>query len=79
MELPVFTRSQLALRNGQDRDEIWIAYKGLIYEVSASRHWRGGMHYGHWSGQELSEELADAPHAEEVFARMRLVGKLLPG
>ncbi|TAE58447.1 MAG: cytochrome b5, partial [Bacteroidetes bacterium] len=26
-----YTRSQLALRNGQDRDEIWIAYQGIIY------------------------------------------------
>lgn len=71
-----YTRSQLALRNGQDRDEIWVAYQGIIYEVSKSRHWRGGLHYGHWSGQELSSELPDAPHGEEVFKRMKVVGTL---
>jgi predicted heme/steroid binding protein len=74
--LPTYTRSQLALRNGSDREEIWIAYQGLIYEVTPSRHWRTGVHYGHWAGQELSEELPAAPHGEEVFQRMELIGKV---
>ena len=37
--LPFYTKSQLALRNGQDRPEIWCAYKNLIYDVSSSRLW----------------------------------------
>ena len=72
-----YTRSQLALRNGQDREEIWIAYRGIIYDASPSRHWRKGLHYGHWSGQDLTEELKDAPHAEEVFKRLQVVGTLI--
>ncbi len=72
----IFTKSQLALRNGIDREELWIAYKGLIYDVGKSRHWRNGVHYGHWAGQDLTEELKDAPHAEEVFLRYPVVGKL---
>ena len=74
--LPVFTRSQLALRNGSDRDEIWCAYAGLIYDVSASRLWRNGQHYEHWAGQDLTDELADAPHSESVFTKFRVVGQL---
>ena len=72
----VYSRSQLALRNGQDRDEIWCAYKGVIYDVSASRLWRTGMHYEHWAGQDLTQELADAPHTDLVFNRFPVVGKL---
>ncbi|MEM6766130.1 MAG: cytochrome b5 domain-containing protein [Bacteroidota bacterium] len=72
-----FTRSQLATRNGQDREEIWVAYKGLIYDVGRSRHWRNGMHYDHWSGQDLTEELPDAPHTDHVFKTMKVVGKLV--
>ena len=34
-----FTRSQLALRNGAEREEIWIAYQGVIYDVTNSRLW----------------------------------------
>lgn len=71
-----YTRAQLALRNGQDREEIWVAFEGLIYDASRSRHWRGGLHYSHWAGQDLTEELRGAPHGAEVFRRLPLVGRL---
>ena len=74
--LPVYTRSQLALRNGQDRDEVWIAYKGRIYDVTRSRLWYKGKHYEHWAGQDLTEELKDAPHSEQVFERYDVIGIL---
>lgn len=74
--LRTYTRSQLALRNGQDREEVWIAYAGLIYDVSASRLWRNGKHYEHWAGQDLSEELADAPHTAKVFEKFAPIGRL---
>ncbi|HEY1047065.1 MAG TPA: cytochrome b5 domain-containing protein [Bacteroidia bacterium] len=74
--VPKYTRQQLALRNGQDRPEIWVAYKGMIYDVSESRLWRNGKHYEHWAGQDLSHELKDAPHTESVFSRFPLVGEL---
>ncbi len=70
------TKSQLALYNGQDRDEVWVAYKGKIYDVSQSRLWRDGKHYEHWAGQDLTEELADAPHTERVFEKFVQVGLL---
>jgi len=79
-ELPGYTRSQLALRNGQDKPQVWIAYKGLIYDVSRSRLWHSGKHYEHWAGQDLTHELADAPHDEWVFDHFDPVGRLLnPG
>ena len=37
-----FIGQQLACRNGNDRDEIWIAYKGVIYDVTHSKLWRKG-------------------------------------
>jgi predicted heme/steroid binding protein len=75
--LPTYSRSQLALRNGQDRDEIWCAYEGIIYDLSASRLWRNGKHYEHWAGQDLTDELIDAPHTNGVFTRFPAVGKLI--
>lgn len=76
MELPVYSRSQLALRNGQDREEIWVAYEGKIYDVSKSRLWRNGKHYEHWAGQDLTAELAKAPHTTIVFDKFEIVGIL---
>lgn len=76
-DLPGYTLSQLALRNGQDRDEIWIAYRGLIYDVTTSRLWRRGQHYEHWAGQDLTEELRDAPHSQSVLGKFACIGKLI--
>ncbi|MFD2783820.1 cytochrome b5 domain-containing protein [Hymenobacter rubripertinctus] len=76
-EQPTYTRGQLALRNGQDRDEIWVAYRGLIYDVTRSRLWKRGNHYEHWAGQDLTRELdQDAPHTPNVFDRFLVIGQL---
>lgn len=74
--LKEYTKAQLALRNGQDRPEIWCAYLGLIYDVAPSRLWRAGKHYEHWAGQDLTEELQDAPHTDKVFDKFKVVGIL---
>jgi len=74
--LPEYTLRQLALRNGQDKPEIWVAYKGYIYDVTESRLWRKGMHYEHWAGQDLTKEMEDAPHADNVFEKFKAIGKL---
>lgn len=76
-DLPLYTKSQLALRNGQDKPQIWVAYKGIIYDVTESRLWRDGKHYEHWAGQDLTSELNDAPHTETVFEKLVVVGRLL--
>ncbi|GAA4426449.1 hypothetical protein GCM10023188_08510 [Pontibacter saemangeumensis] len=74
MALPEYTLQQLASRNGQDRAEIWVAYKGVIYDVLKSRLWRNGRHYEHWAGQDLTEELSDAPHTHHVFDKFEVIG-----
>lgn len=76
LPLPVYTRSQLALRNGTDKEEIWCAFNGKIYDVTKSRLWRNGRHYEHWAGQDLTEELKDAPHNDHVFDKFKVVGLL---
>lgn len=73
----LFTKKQLALRNGQDREEIWIAFQGTIYDVSQSRLWTDGKHYEHWAGQDLTAELSDAPHDSIVFEKLQVVGTLI--
>lgn len=76
MDLPIYTKQQLALRNGQDKPEIWVAYRGNIYDVGSSRLWKNGKHYEHWAGQDLTDELPDAPHTEAVFEKFELIGQL---
>jgi predicted heme/steroid binding protein len=76
-ELPIFTKSQLSLRNGQDRPEIWIAFQGLVYDMTTSKLWKNGKHYEHWAGQDLTSELAKAPHTANVFEKFTPIGKLI--
>ena len=72
-----YTKNQLALRNGQDMPEVWCAFQGKIYDVSKSKLWREGKHYEHWAGQDLTDELVDAPHTQQVFDKFEVVGLLI--
>jgi predicted heme/steroid binding protein len=74
--LPQYSKSQLALRNGQDKPQIWVAYLGFIYDVTESKLWRNGKHYEHWAGQDLTDELKDAPHSFKVFEKFKVIAKL---
>lgn len=74
--LPTYSKSQLALRNGQDKPEIWVAFEQNIYDVTESRLWKNGKHYEHWAGQDLTPELKDAPHSASVFSKFKMIGKL---
>lgn len=77
LELKEIKKRALSLRNGTDKPEIWVAYKGMVYDVSNSRLWKNGKHYEHWAGQDLTAELMDAPHTETVFDKMKIIGKLI--
>ena len=77
MNLKEIKKSALALRNGSDKPEIWIAFEGFVYDVSDSRLWKNGKHYEHWAGQDLTEELKDAPHTEKVFGKFKRIGRLI--
>jgi predicted heme/steroid binding protein len=47
-----------------------IAYKGIVYDVTDCPKWRMEMHENlHFPGQDLTGELAEAPHAGDVFSR----------
>lgn len=75
--LPEYSLAQLSLRNGVDKEEVWVGFKGHIYDVSLSRLWRKGTHYEHWAGQDLTNELKDAPHTANVFLKFKIVGKIV--
>jgi predicted heme/steroid binding protein len=72
----IFSRNELALHNGQDKETIYVAFQGRVYDVTSSRLWKNGKHYEHWAGQDLTKELEDAPHTEKVFEKFEMVGRL---
>jgi predicted heme/steroid binding protein len=89
------TQSRSRRDNDMDQDEIltindlrrfdgetgpmYIAYLGVVYDVSDCPHWRTGLHEGqHFPGQDLTGEILDAPHGQDVLSRpcVRRIGRL---
>lgn len=73
-KLTLYDREQLAARNKQP--EVWVAYKGIIYDVSDSRFWKEGFHHEHLAGFDLTDVFDKAPHGKDVFRHFRKVGRL---
>jgi len=58
-----FTREELATFNGKDGSPAYVAYKGVVYDVTDSAMWGDGDHEGmHFAGADLTSEHEDAPH-----------------
>ena len=81
MEIPdrIVTRAELRRCNGDLGRPKFIAHQGIVYDVSDCPRWRSEMHERlHFPGQDLSEEIAQAPHKTDVFTRpcVRVVGRL---
>lgn len=71
-----FTTAELGEFNGKNGKPAYVAYKGKVYDVTDSSQWLDGDHLGHEAGQDLTEEMEIAPHAEDVMDRMKQVGVL---
>ncbi len=73
-----FTPEELADYNGTGGKPAYVAYKGKVYDVSASSFWLDGDHFGaHQAGKDLTKALEMAPHGGEVLERTNLVGVLV--
>jgi predicted heme/steroid binding protein len=69
----------LKQNSGERSTRMWIAHNGIVYDVTECPKWRAGMHeFLHFPGQDLTSELPDAPHADEVFTHdcVIIIGKL---
>lgn len=72
-----FTPAELARLDGRNGAPAYVACEGLVYDVTASFHWRGGRHqFRHQAGADLTASLARAPHGADLFLRLPLVGRL---
>jgi predicted heme/steroid binding protein len=73
------THWELKRNTGERGTPVWIARHGIVYDVTQCPRWRTGFHEQlHFAGQDLTSELPDAPHGDEVFrhAGVRVVGRL---
>lgn len=75
----IVTEIELRCNNGDLGMPKWIAFEGIVYDVTDCPKWRLDMHeLLHFPGQDLTSELPDAPHKRDVFTRpcVKVVGKL---
>jgi len=73
----VFTREELKHYDGRS-GVAYVAYKGKVYDVSQSFHWRSGRHhFRHHAGCDLTEALKQAPHSPEMLEKFPIVGELV--
>jgi predicted heme/steroid binding protein len=72
-----FTEGELAQYNGENGKPAYVAYKGKVYDVSASFLWKDGNHQVlHKAGVDLTAAMEQAPHGEEALERFPVVGIL---
>jgi predicted heme/steroid binding protein/uncharacterized membrane protein len=69
------TEEQLLPFDGKDGRPAYVAYKGIIYDITNSRLWKNGAHMmKHHAGTDLTETLKQAPHGEDKVLAMPQVG-----
>ena len=72
MNIPdrIVSETELKRNTGERGTRKFIAYKGIVYDVTDCPRWRMDMHESlHFPGQDLTDELEEAPHKEDVFTR----------
>ncbi len=72
------TSDELSQYDGKEGRPVYIAYNGIIYDVTNSKLWREGSHFKkHAAGSDMSDVLKMAPHKEDKIIAMPVVGKLI--
>jgi predicted heme/steroid binding protein len=75
--MKTFTTEELKKFDGSTPEEpIYIAYNGKVYDVTGNPLFTDGMHFEHYTGCDLTEDLEDAPHDDDVFEHLTLMGDL---
>ncbi len=72
-----FTEEELSRYDGKNGNPTYVAYKGKVYDVSASFLWKDGTHQVlHSAGSDLTNALEQAPHSEDIVEKFPVVGIL---
>ncbi len=73
-ELPKYNRDTLAKYNGQNGQPSYVAFKGLVYELTNFTSWIGGFHNGYEAGKDLTDAFQYSPHTDSIFDKAKVVG-----
>jgi predicted heme/steroid binding protein/uncharacterized membrane protein len=72
-----FDAKELSEFNGENDTPVYIAHKDIVYDITGSKLWKGGLHMRrHHAGADLTADIQAAPHGPEVLERFSKVGTL---
>ena len=72
----ILTSDELAAYNGKDGMPAYVAYEGVIYDVSGIPQWATGIHGGNMAGTDITEKLNSASHGTSKLSSLTVVGKV---
>ena len=75
LERRSFTREELSRFDGRNGAPAFVAFRGLVYDVTGSFLWQRGKHQvTHFAGYDYADSLQGAPHGEDLLQRFPIVG-----
>ena len=77
MKPKFITLDQFKQFDGKAGKPTYVTLGGKVYDVSHSDLWKDGNHQGlHPAGKNLTGEISNAPHGNEVLSKFPLIGEL---
>ena len=71
-----YTLDELSQYNGQNGNKAYVAYKGIVYDVTHIKEWKDGKHKGQNAGTDLTKTFSNSPHGDSIFQSAKIVGKI---
>ena len=73
----MLTLTELAMYDGKDGMDAYIAVDGVIYDVTGVAAWTGGTHNGNMAGTDVSAVIENAPHGRSVLDGLEVIGEIV--
>jgi predicted heme/steroid binding protein len=73
-ENKIFDPLTLQAFDGKNNTPAYVAYKDKVYDMSALKLWKNGIHMKHQAGHDLTDFIPKAPHGEEKLNSLTVVG-----
>ncbi len=72
-----FTVQELSTYNGKNGMPSYIAYDGVVYDVTNHPKWKSGTHGGQMAGTDITNAIKRSPHGAGKIKGLTAVGKLI--
>lgn len=71
------TLDELKMYDGTNGNPAYIAYDGVIYDVTDDPNWSSGSHGGNMAGTDITEKLNNVSHGTSKLNTLEAVGKII--